>query len=162
MEIKKEFEIFSEKALTDKGWQEVENAWHFALNYELREGHWYKKRASDGDSVAGFAIDPKTLLYKIGPIGRDHFSAKLDLSEEVCDKAPGAGLEETESRIVDGRLAIVPNYSRPLIMVVGMWLFEPGAKEMLDRLEGHILNEGLGFPIRGIHFKKDPALFRAS
>src|SRR5437868_5041165 len=107
MGIRVEFQRLSELPSTPVGWAQIEWAWMIALNNEQSEtGEWIRRSLSSGDKVRGFAIDPVTRRYTIGPVGHDHdrpfTELQAQLQNEVLTYEEGDAIEW---RILDGRLA---------------------------------------------------------
>ena len=144
MNIHEEFERLKALASTRGGLKEIDDVWMVALDYEKREGYWYKKAdaVGAGRRVSGFAIDINTKRFIIGPEGRNHEDPFYDLvfllaSEE--DLHP----DDFYGRIVKGHLARVEGWSFMFLNLFGLL-----EKKTFQELETFILDKGIGLPVR--------------
>ncbi len=156
MNIQEEFEHLKAGISNDDGWQRLEDAWQVALNYEKRDGQWYKKADSMGDRVTGFAIDPLTRKYIIGHQGRDHHKPQLDLMVRLVEEKDVPDLDKAQWRVIKGHLAQVEGFTFPLLLLNGMW------DDHYRELEAFILEAGIGLPIRELFEERYPTRRRDS
>ncbi len=162
MNILEEYIRLQQLYLTEVGRRLIDEQWMIASNYvKFGENDWRKKSASSGNQVAGFAFDIKTNEIEITPKGYfNHSAAKEHLLRKVVDEIiskPNVQMSQIEtdnflhqmdtyeSRVIDGRLAYIPEWSFPLATVFsGLLDLEP---KILDQLEKVLLEQKIGLPL---------------
>ena len=132
----------------ETGRQRIEDAWQIALNYEKKDGQWFKKRASAGDRVSGFAIDLETKKYEIGAQGRDHDLPRLDLIRRLRAEGDTESFDEGECRVIKGWIAQIEDWSFPFLFLSGFW-----DVKTYPELERFVFEKQLGMPLRGLFQK---------
>jgi len=139
-----EFERLKRVASTREGYESLNTAFMRALNWVRVGNGWSKINGSDGDSVAGFAIESTTGEYEIGEIGRHHAQPFLNLKRRLR-----RGYDDGEFRpslnVSDGRLAHLPAWKFPLALISGGF-----NREALKQVESKIVEKQIGLPIRGL------------
>ncbi len=148
MNIIEEFERLKALMATDEGWKEIDEAWMVASNYEKRGGDWYKREASAGDLVAGFAIDIETKKFVLGAHGQDHDWAFFKLIERMKKEDGIKDFDAAKARIVKGHHAIVDGWESGFLNIFGGW------NPKYEEIEAFILSEGIGLPTRGLFQSK--------
>ncbi len=131
---------------TETGWSQFDEAWQIALNYEKRDGNWFKRACSDGDKVAGFAIDIVSWKYAIGAYGREHHQARHDLIRALHKEATPETADRCEAGVVEGRLAKIEGWAYP---VVTLWGFIESAA--LVAIEKRVLELEIGLPVTSLY-----------
>jgi len=162
MKILEEYARLQKLYSTEVGRKLIDEQWMVASNYvKYGENDWRKRGNSSGNEVAGFAFDIKTSDIETTPKGYfDHSDAKSSMLRKILDGLVAkpliqmsqkeqvryiAQLDTFESRVIDGRLAYVPEWSFPLATVYTS-LFNLD-KESLNLLEKTLLNKKIGLPL---------------
>lgn len=149
MNIITEYKRLEAMASGTNGLKEIERAWMILTGYEQdKDGYWQSKTGSKGDGVLGFAIDPETTCYTIGTSPHNHPEAYITLSSMLIAK--GVDEDEAYDRILKGWSGKILDFTFPVIFMADMRLRKSQDDTgLLERIEGSILDQGLGLPLNG-------------
>lgn len=143
-----EFERLKHVASTREGYESLNTAFMRALNWVKVGSGWRKINSSDGNSVAGFAIEPVTGEYEIGKPGLHHSQPFYILKRRL--RRDYGGESNPGNNVCDGRLAHLPAWKFPLALISGGF-----TREALQDVESQIVEKQIGLPIRGLREDED-------